>query len=228
MNRNKIIVMLLVGVAASLSTFAQTKPVTQLDTLSYAIGVSIGQNFKQQGVVPNTAMVSKAIEDVLKDQPLLMDAEQCNNYIQSYFQNKYMNQAEDNRKLSEAFLEKNKTVTGVMTLPSGLQYKVLKQGAGDKPTATSKVKVHYEGKTIDGKEFDSSVKRGTPAEFGVTQVIKGWTEALQLMPVGSKWQLFIPADLAYGTQAPPAIGPNQTLIFDVELLEIVAPTAATE
>lgn len=129
--------------------------------------------------------------------------------------------ADENKKTGEAFLAKNKKEKGVVTLPSGLQYKILKEGKGAKPKAADTVSTHYRGTLIDGTEFDSSIKRGQPAEFPVGQVIKGWTEALQLMPVGSKWQLFIPSDLAYGQQgAGNIIGPNSTLIFEVELLEI--------
>lgn len=121
----------------------------------------------------------------------------------------------------EAFLQKNKGKQGVVTLPDGLQYKVITQGKGEKPKSTDVVTVHYEGKLIDGKEFDSSYKRGEPATFPVNGVIAGWTEALQLMPVGSTWELFIPASLAYGEQgAPPAIGPNETLVFKVQLLSV--------
>jgi FKBP-type peptidyl-prolyl cis-trans isomerase FklB len=129
--------------------------------------------------------------------------------------------ADDNKKKGEAFLADNKKQKGVVVLPSGLQYKVIKEGKGAKPKATDTVSVHYRGTLTDGTEFDSSIKRGEPAEFPVNQVIKGWTEALQLMPVGSKWQLVIPSDLAYGPQGAGAeIGPNSTLVFDVELLEI--------
>jgi FKBP-type peptidyl-prolyl cis-trans isomerase FklB len=134
-----------------------------------------------------------------------------------------------NKTEGETFLAANKAKDGVVTLPSGLQYKILKAGAGPKPAATDTVTVNYRGTLINGTEFDSSYKRGQPATFGVTGVIKGWTEALQLMPVGSKWQLFIPADLAYGERGAGAdIAPNATLIFEVELLSIKAPEKAAE
>ena len=119
------------------------------------------------------------------------------------------------------FLAENKTKPGIVTTASGLQYQVLVAGTGEKPTSADRVKVHYQGSLLDGTVFDSSIKRGEPATFGVTQVISGWVEALQLMPVGSKWKLFIPSELAYGPQGPPSIGPDQLLIFEVELLEIV-------
>jgi FKBP-type peptidyl-prolyl cis-trans isomerase FklB len=221
MNTKKNILSLAAAFLITVSGFSQTTLTNSIDSLSYAIGVNIGQNLSQQGVQPNTDLIAKAISDVLGNKGMAIEPEECNVYIQSYFQNQMMNKAESNRKVSEEFLAVNKSKAGVVTLPSGLQYKILTAGTGVKPTTASKVKVHYEGKTIDGTIFDSSIQRGTPAEFGVTQVIKGWTEALQLMPVGSTWELYIPADLAYGTQAPPKIGPNQTLIFEVRLLEIM-------
>jgi FKBP-type peptidyl-prolyl cis-trans isomerase len=134
---------------------------------------------------------------------------------------------EINKKAGDDFLAQNKTKEGVVALPDGLQYKILKEGTGPKPAATDSVVCNYRGTLLDGTEFDSSYKRGQPATFPVSGVIKGWTEAVQLMPVGSKWQLFIPADLAYGNRAPaPEIGPNATLIFEVELLSIQNKAAA--
>lgn len=222
MNLKKNTITLFAALAISISSFSQTALTNSLDSLSYAIGVNIGQSLKQQGVKPNTEIIGKAIQDFLTADAMAMQPEACNSYIQSYFQNQYMAKAEGNRKASEAYLEANKAQAGVVTLPSGLQYKVLKEGVGAKPTTASKVKVHYEGKTIDGAIFDSSIKRGQPAEFGVTQVIKGWTEALQLMPVGSTWELYIPSELAYSTRGQgEQIGPNQALIFEVQLIEIL-------
>lgn len=192
-----------------------------IDSISYAIGVNIAGNLKQQNLKVNSAMLAKAIDHVLNGQATLMEANACNVYIQSYFQNESMKKGSANLKVGEKFLAENKPKAGVITLPSGMQYQVMTAGAGAKPASTDKVKVHYHGTLIDGSIFDSSVDRGQPAEFGVTQVIPGWVEALQLMPVGSKWKLFIPANLAYGPQGPPSIGPNQVLIFEVELLDIV-------
>ncbi len=194
---------------------------TSIDSLSYAIGVNIGENLRNQKLSPNTQILASAIDEVLKNNALLMNSQECGAYIQSYFQKSMQKVGDENAKNSAAFLEANKTKAGVQSLASGLQYLVLATGEGAKPMSSDKVKVHYHGTLIDGTVFDSSVDRGTPATFGVTQVIKGWVEALQLMSVGSKWRLFIPADLAYGPQGPPSIGPNQALIFDVELLEIV-------
>jgi FKBP-type peptidyl-prolyl cis-trans isomerase len=142
-------------------------------------------------------------------------------YLQTYFQQAAEKVANENLKIGNDFLASNKTREGVMETATGLQYEILNAGGGAKPLSTDKVKVHYHGTLIDGTVFDSSVERGSPATFGVTQVIKGWVEALQMMPVGSKWKLFIPADLAYGPRGQGKIGPNSTLIFDVELLEIV-------
>jgi len=137
--------------------------------------------------------------------------------------------AEANKKQGDEFLAANKAKEGVVTLPSGLQYKVLQQGTGPKPTATDSVVCNYRGTLVDGTEFDGSYKRGQPATFPVSQVVKGWTEALQLMPIGSKWQLFVPADLAYGPRGkPPVIGPNATLIFEIELISIQDKTKAED
>lgn len=193
---------------------------TQKDSLSYALGVSIGTKLKTDKIDVNTETFGKAVKAVIEDKSV-MTIEESQSFINNYFMNLSMKQANENKAKGQAFLEKNKTQAGVVTLPSGLQYTVLKEGTGEKPTINDKVTVHYAGTTLDGNEFDSSIKRGEPATFGLTQVIKGWTEILQLMPVGSKWKVFIPENLAYGPQGPPAIGPNQTLLFDIELLEVV-------
>lgn len=192
-----------------------------IDSISYAIGMNIAGNLKQQNLKVNSEMMAKAIDQILNGQTTWMEANAANAYIQGYFQNESMKKGAANLKVGEKFLAENKAKAGVITLPSGLQYQIMTAGTGAKPASSDKVKVHYHGTLIDGTIFDSSVERGQPAEFGVTQVIQGWVEALQLMPVGSKWKLFIPANLAYGPQGPPSIGPNQVLIFEVELLEIV-------
>jgi FKBP-type peptidyl-prolyl cis-trans isomerase FklB len=191
-----------------------------IDSISYAIGMNIAGNLKQQNLKVNSTIMAKAIDQVLNGQTTLMDGNAANAYIQGYFQNESMKKGAANKAVGDKYLAENKTKAGVVTLPSGLQYLIMKEGTGEKPASTDKVKVHYHGTLIDGSVFDSSVDRGEPAEFGVTQVIQGWIEALQLMPVGSKWKLFIPSNLAYGPQGPPSIGPNQVLIFEVELLEI--------
>lgn len=196
---------------------------TGLDSLSYALGLSLADFYKEQGVTSvNTAMVSQAINDALKGGRVLLNAEQMNACITNYLQNVKSQKSSVAKKAGESFLEGNKSKTGVVTLTSGMQYLVIKQGNGPKPTANDTVRCHYTGTLIDGTVFDSSVERGEPAEFPVSGVIRGWVEALQLMPVGSKWKLFIPSALAYGdNQAGPTIAPGSTLVFDVELLEIV-------
>jgi FKBP-type peptidyl-prolyl cis-trans isomerase FklB len=196
---------------------------TAEDSLSYAIGLSVAGFYKEQGVQNvNASIVAKAINDVLKTGKPLLNDQQANSCIINFVQKTKAEKAGPYKKAGQAFLAENKTKPGVITLPSGLQYMVLKEGTGPKPVATDKVKCHYEGTLIDGTVFDSSIKRGEPIEFAVTGVIPGWTEALQLMPVGSKWKLFIPSDLGYGDQgAGAAIKPGSTLIFEVELLDIV-------
>jgi FKBP-type peptidyl-prolyl cis-trans isomerase FklB len=202
---------------------------TEQDSLSYAIGLSVANFYKQQNISNiNTALVTRAINDVNKKGKLALDEQQANNCLISYVQKAKAEKASGNKKLGQEFLAANKTKPGVVTLPSGLQYTVIKQGTGAKPAITDQVRVHYHGTLIDGRVFDSSIERGQPIELAVNGVIPGWTEALQLMPVGSKWKLFIPSNLAYGDQqAGPMIAPGSTLIFDVELLDIVKAPAAT-
>lgn len=194
-----------------------------MDKISYALGLSIGNNFLSSGIKKiDLESFSKGVADVLTDQPLSMTYDEAKEVINDYFGKLQEERLDINLKAGEEFLAINKNKQGVVTLPSGLQYEILVKGEGKIPAATDEVKVHYHGTLIDGTVFDSSIQRGTPASFGVTQVIKGWVEALQLMPVGSKWRLFIPSDLAYGKSgAGQAIEPNSTLIFDVELLEIL-------
>ncbi len=203
---------------------------TNNDSLSYSIGLNIAQNMKQQGLTDiNSAVLAKGLDDALKGGSMAMSPEQANVILGTFMQKQMAlrqaegaKAAEGNKKIGNAFLAENKAKPGIVTTGSGLQYMVEKVGTGAKPTTADRVKVHYTGRLIDGKVFDSSEQRGTPAVFGVTDVIPGWTEVLQLMPVGSRWKVFIPSDLAYGDRGTGGdIGPGSTLIFDVELLDIV-------
>jgi|ERR1700678_1361761 len=201
---------------------------TEKDKFSYALGMKMGANFKKQSVPVDPSILARGIRDaVAGGKTLLTDDEaqaaimEVQKDVQKQQQAKTEQASAGNKKEGETFLAANKGKDGVVTLPSGLQYKILQEGKGPKPAATDSVVCNYRGTLIDGKEFDSSYKRGQPATFPINGVIKGWTEALQLMPVGSKWQLFVPSDLGYGDSgAGPDIGPGATLIFEVELLSI--------
>ncbi|MDR0332508.1 MAG: FKBP-type peptidyl-prolyl cis-trans isomerase [Dysgonamonadaceae bacterium] len=193
-----------------------------MEKLSYAIGMSMAQNLMQSGLKSiNIDSFVKAFTDVMNNASTNMSFNDANIVLQEYFTKQQDEMLNQNLEIGHAFLEENKKNANIVTLPSGLQYEILTEGTGEKPKATDTVKCHYHGTLIDGTVFDSSVERGQPASFGVNQVIKGWVEALQLMPVGSKWRLFIPSELAYGKQgAGGAIQPNSALVFDVELLGI--------
>ncbi len=202
---------------------------TQKDKASYAIGLNIGKSMHKDSVDVDTSILLRGLKDGLAGaKPLMTDDEAraamvtLQTDLRKKQEEKMLVQGDANKKEGEAFLAENKTKDGVVTLPSGLQYKILTEGAGPKPTATDTVVCNYKGTLIDNTEFDSSYKHGQPATFPVSGVIKGWTEALQLMPVGSKWQLFIPSELAYGARGGPGggIGPNATLVFEVELMSI--------
>lgn len=194
-----------------------------MDSLSYSLGVLLAENLKQQGFDKlDEASLTTAIKDVMSGKETQISVQEANGLVQQYMQKKQESKFADAKQAGEKFLKENAQREEVTVLPSGLQYEVLEPGSGEKPSAESKVKVHYHGTLIDGTVFDSSVERGEPATFGVNQVISGWTEALQLMPEGAKWKLYIPADLAYGERgAGQKIGPYATLIFEVELLEIM-------
>ena len=191
--------------------------------VSYALGLSLGNNLLGSGVTTlDYAQMAKGIQDVMEQKEPEISYQEAQTIIGEFFQNLQAKMAEKAQGEGKVFLEANAKRAEVTTLASGLQYEVLTQGEGAIPSASDSVKVHYHGTLIDGTVFDSSVSRGEPATFGVTQVISGWVEALQLMPVGSKWKLFIPSDLAYGAQgAGQAIAPHSTLVFEVELLDIV-------
>ena len=192
------------------------------------IGSGLGANLKKQSVEVDSTLVSQGLKDAMSGGKTRLTEEEAQavlkevqTEVQKEQQAKMKEAADKNKGEGEAFLAANKSKDGVVTLPSGLQYKILTAGTGPKPTASDSVKCNYRGTLINGTEFDSSYKRGQPATFAVGQVIKAWTEALQLMPVGSKWQLFVPSSLAYGERGAGAeIGPNATLIFEVELLSI--------
>jgi FKBP-type peptidyl-prolyl cis-trans isomerase len=201
---------------------------TKKEKNSYSIGVDVGRSFSEQGFDFDIDVFVRGLKDGLAGKKLLMTEDEMKSTITAFQygikqeqEQKMKSSADANQKEGEAFLAANKTKEGVVTLPSGLQYKILKAGQGKKPTGSDTVVCDYRGTSIKGKEFDSSYSRGEPASFPVSGVIAGWTEALKLMPVGSKWQLFIPSNLAYGARGAGAdIGPNQTLIFEVELLGI--------
>ena len=196
---------------------------TEIDSVSYALGVNVASSVKQSGLdTINPALVAKAFEDVMSAGTLTIDNEAGQQILQNYFQRLSMKKMNQSKEKGEAFLADNAKQAGVITTESGLQYSVVTEGTGAKPTITDEVKVHYHGTLIDGTVFDSSVERGEPISFPVSGVIPGWTEALQLMSIGSKYKLFIPYQLAYGERgAGQQIGPYSTLIFEVELLDIV-------
>ena len=194
-----------------------------MDKFSYAIGLGIGQNLLSMGAQGiNVEDFAQAIADVLNRNELAMSHNEAREIVNKYFMELEEKMNAENIEKGKAFLAENAKKEGIVTLPSGLQYEVITEGNGKKPSATDRVKCHYEGTLIDGTLFDSSIKRGQPAVFGVNQVIKGWVEALQLMSEGSKWRLFIPSELGYGAQqAGEMIPPHSTLIFDVELIEVL-------
>jgi len=205
---------------------------TPEEKFSYALGMNLGTTLKRQSLEVDPAILAQGLKDMMSGGKTLLTEEEersslmdVQNQLRKKEQDKMQALGEQNKKDGEAFLAANKSKEGIVTLPSGLQYKILTQGTGPKPTTEDTVVCNYRGTLIDGKEFDSSYQRGKPATFPVGRVIHGWTEALPLMPTGSKWQLFIPSDLAYGERgAGPNIGPNATLIFEVELLSIQPKT----
>ena len=210
---------------------------TQKDKASYAIGMNIGKNLKKDSVDVDPAVMLRGLKDALAGGKLLLTDEEAKTALTTLQaevrvkeEAKAKAAAVENKKTGEAFLAANKTKEGVVTLPNGLQYKIIKEGTGPKPTAEDTVLCHYRGTLIDNTEFDSSYKRGQPLKIPVGGVIKGWTEAIQLMPAGSKWQLFIPSDLAYGERGAPGspIGPNSALVFEVELISIEPKAAPKE
>ncbi len=203
--------------------FADSFNIFLMDKISYALGLSMGNNFLSSGIKTiNISDFSKAVEVVLKGEKPEISYDEAKQIINDFFMELQEEKLGMNLQAGEEFLRINKEKSGVVALPSGLQYEVISEGTGSKPTASDKVKCHYEGRLLNGQVFDSSIKRGQPATFPLNQVIKGWTEGLQLMSIGSKYRFFIPSGLAYGANgAGEMIEPNSTLIFDVELLDIV-------
>ncbi|QGY42877.1 FKBP-type peptidyl-prolyl cis-trans isomerase [Maribellus comscasis] len=232
--RNKIIYLLAIVLGIAGTSCQQNGAVqnakleTSADSASYAIGFLVGANNKQQlesapgGDEMNIETMATAFRTASLGEEGVITEEEANEIVRKFFTSAGEKEAQSNLEEGNAFLEQNKSREGVQVTESGLQYEVLTEGTGDKPAAEDQVRVHYHGTLIDGTVFDSSVEDGEPAVFRVNQVIPGWTEALQLMPVGSKWKIYLPANLAYGERSAGAdIGPNSALIFEVELLEIV-------
>jgi FKBP-type peptidyl-prolyl cis-trans isomerase len=233
---NIVRTMVLVITILAGATLAQNAPAPQdqpalkdqKEKLSYALGMDVARTLRRQSIEIDPALFNKGLNDTYSGGKLLLSDDEARALItdmqkdtRKKLEDTRAQAADTNKKAGDAFLAENKKAQGVVALPSGLQYKVLKAGEGKKPALDDIVVCQYRGTLIDGKEFDSSYKRNEPATFPVKGVIKGWTEALQLMPVGSKWQLFIPPDLAYGERGAGAeIGPNSTLIFEVELVSI--------
>ena len=210
--------------AAHAAQAAEDKPATDKEKFSYAIGFQIGQGFKRDGLDIDAKTMARAISDVLNNvEPRLSMAEMRGAMEAAQKKLIAKREAQGNKAKADgaAYLAENKKKPGVITLPSGVQYKVLKSGKGEQPNADSTITAHYKGTLIDGTEFDSSYRRGEPATFSVSQVIRGWQEVLPKMHVGDRWQVVIPSDLAYGPRGSgSAIGPNETLVFEIELLKI--------
>ena len=224
----KCVIVCLLAVTVQLTAQKKPKLGTQKDSVSYVIGTDIARNLKKQGIDVNPSILAKGLIDGYSGGKLLLSEQQIEQ-VMTAFQQQMMSResermvevAKKNKDEGEAFLAANKKRDSVVTLPSGLQYKVLVEGTGKMPTADDTVTTQYRGMLIDGTEFDNSYKNGEPVTFAVKGVIRGWTEALQRMKVGSKWELYVPSELAYGERgAGQAIGPNATLVFEVELLSI--------
>ena len=198
------------------------------DKLSYSIGIDLGKNFKKQGISVNPEALAKGLQDGMNGDKQLLTEQQMKDVLTKFQKDlmekrtaEFNKKAEDNKKEGQTFLDGNKKKEGVVTLPSGLQYKVLEEGKGKKPSKEDTVTVEYTGRLINGEVFDSTEKSGKPATFKLSQVIPGWTEALQLMPEGSTWEIYVPSDLAYGARSVGGpIGPNETLIFKIHLVDI--------
>ena len=229
MIRKTFLAVPLLGLAYGVCMAAEpVKPTTENDKISYSVGYRLGGDFKRQNIEINPDMLIQGMKDAAGEgEPVMTEQEMMNvmttmaNRVKAEQMEKQKQQGADNLKAGEAFLAENAGKEGVTTLPSGLQYKVITSGAGKSPQKSDKVTVNYRGTLIDGTEFDSSYSRGKPATFGVGQVIPGWTEALQLMKEGDKWEIYLPAKLAYGERgAGSKIGPHSALVFEVELISV--------
>jgi len=226
----KLVAAAVMGLAMSTAVVAAdaTAFTTDLDKLSYSVGIDLGKNLKRQGIEINPTIMAKGIQDGMSGGKMMMTDQEMKDSLSKFQKDLMAKHAADaekqggvNKAKGEAFLSQNKTKPGVVTLPSGLQYKIITNGTGEKPTKDNEVTVEYKGTLIDGTVFDSTEKAGKPATFKVTQVIPGWTEALQLMPAGSTWELYVPANLAYGPRSVGGpIGPNETLVFNVHLISV--------
>ena len=226
----KLVAVAVMGLAMSTAMFAADVQTlnTDLDKLSYSVGIDLGKNLKKQGIEISPTVMAKGIEDGMNGGKMLMTEQQMKDTLNKFQKDlmakhaaQFDKQAGINKSKGEAFLAANKAKPGVITLPSGLQYKIMTAGKGATPGKDDEVTVEYTGKLIDGTVFDSTDKAGKPATFKVSQVIPGWTQALQLMPAGSTWEVYVPANLAYGARnVGGPIGPNETLIFNVHLISV--------
>lgn len=226
----KLVAAAAMGLAMS-TTIAATDATTlsnDMDKLSYSIGADLGKNFKKQGIEINPVAMAKGLQDGMSGGQLILTEDQMKEVLNKFQKDlmakrnaEFTKKSEDNKSKGESFLSQNKAKDGVVSLPSGLQYKVIQNGSGAKPGKEDTVTVEYTGQLIDGQVFDSSEKAGKPAVFKVSQVIPGWTEALQLMPAGSTWEVYVPSSLAYGPRSVGGpIGPNETLIFKIHLISV--------
>ena len=225
--KKKMIAVAIGAVFSASTAFAGDTLTTDQDKISYSIGADLGKNFKRQNISINPTALAAGIKDSMSGK-LQMSDDQMKEALEKFQKDlmakradDFKRVAEENKKNGQQFLMENKEKPGVVTLASGLQYKIIKEGNGKKPTKNDSVSVEYTGKLINGEVFDSTQKAGKPATFKLSQVIPGWTEVLQLMPVGSEWEVFIPSDLAYGARSVGGpIGPNETLIFNIKLLSV--------
>lgn len=228
--KNLLLTLAVGALAASCNSGSMTQTTANLktatDTASYYLGFMYGTGMQRMGLKDaNMEALVAGMNTAFQGKETEANPQAMEMYLNNYFQQMAMKQAEANLEKGQKFLAENAKKEGVKELVNGIQYKVIKEGNGAKPAETDVVKVHYKGTLIDGTEFDSSIKRGEPAEFPLNRVISGWTKSLKEMPVGSKWEIYIPADQAYGQRGSGPIGPNETLIFEVELLDIVTPQA---